>query len=294
MDMRYKKKKWQIVSAALAAMMAMQLCIPSATFAAVSTKKLKLITGFTELPEEVAHIQIPADAGENFEDYLNFPETIEASVVEYKNVNHQKNNADRDKGAEDEKAAADDRDKKEDSEIATGSNAKKENLRRFLASLSEKTNEYFKLLNENDFRGEIRIRQTANDSAEIRLFSSNGTYIKDPGGAQETTMYMSLLFAISDLTTLKKEEDYPLIFDAPTSSFEDFKENVFYNIIDKIDKQCIIVTKDLLEVDKKTGHKTLNTEKIESMTCSVYRIEKKAGYDQEDLSTIRTIITPIK
>ena len=126
--MRYKKKKWQIVSAALAAMIAMQLCIPSATFAAVPTKKLKVITGFTELPEEVAHIQIPADAGENFEDYLNFPETIEASVVEYKNVDHQKNNADRDKGAEDEKAAADDSDKKEDSEIATGSNAKKENL----------------------------------------------------------------------------------------------------------------------------------------------------------------------
>lgn len=126
--MRYKKKKRQIVSAALAAMMAMQLCVPSATFAAVPTKKLKVITGFTELPEEVAHIQIPADAGENFEDYLNFPETIEASVVEYKNVNHQKNNADRDKGAEDEKAAADDRDKKEDFGIATGSNAKKENL----------------------------------------------------------------------------------------------------------------------------------------------------------------------
>lgn len=126
--MRYKKKKRQIVSAALAAMMAMQLCIPSATFAAVPTKKLKVITGFTELPEEVAHIQIPADAGENLEDYLDFPETIEASVVEYKNVDHQKNNADRDKGAEDEKAAADDRDKKEDFGIATGSNAKKENL----------------------------------------------------------------------------------------------------------------------------------------------------------------------
>lgn len=126
--MRYKKKKRQIVSAALAAVMAMQLCVPSATFAAVPTKKLKVITGFTELPEEVAHIQIPADAGENFEDYLNFPETIEASVVEYKNVNHQKNNADRDKGAEDETAAADDSDEEEDFEIATGSNAKKENL----------------------------------------------------------------------------------------------------------------------------------------------------------------------
>lgn len=126
--MRYRKKKRQIVSAALAAVMAMQLCVPSATFAAAPAKKLKVITGFTELPEEVAHIQIPADAGENFEDYLNFPETIEASVVEYKNVDHQKNNADRDKGAEDEKAAADDRDKKENFGIATGSNAKKENL----------------------------------------------------------------------------------------------------------------------------------------------------------------------
>ena len=126
--MRDKREKKRILSATLIAAMVTQLCIPSATFAAVPTKKLKVITGFTELPEEVAHIQIPADAGENFEDYLNFPETIEASVVEYKNVDHQKNNADRDKGAEDEKAAADDRDKKEDSEIATGSNAKKENL----------------------------------------------------------------------------------------------------------------------------------------------------------------------
>lgn len=126
--MRYKKKKRQIVSAALAAVMAMQLCVPSATFAAVPAKKLKVITGFTELPEEVAHIQIPADAGENLEDYLDFPETIEASVVEYKNVNHQKNNADRDKGAEDEKAAAGDSDEEEDFGIATGSNVKKENL----------------------------------------------------------------------------------------------------------------------------------------------------------------------
>ena len=173
-------------------------------------------------------------------------------------------------------------------------NAKKENLRRFLASLSEKTNEYFKLLNENDFRGEIRIRQTANDSAEIRLFSSNGTYIKDPGGAQETTMYMSLLFAISDLTTLKKEEDYPLIFDAPTSSFEDFKENVFYNIIAGIKKQCIIVTKDLLEKDEITGGCRINQQKLNNLQCSVYRIEKAKPFDQNDLSTIKINITKIK
>lgn len=126
--MRDKREKKRILSATLIAAMVTQLCIPAATFAAVPTKKLKVITGFTELPEEVAHIQIPADAGENLEDYLDFPETIEASVVEYKNVDHQKNNADRDKGAEDETAAADDSDEEEDFGIATGSNAKKENL----------------------------------------------------------------------------------------------------------------------------------------------------------------------
>ena len=161
-----KKKKRQIVSAALAAVMAMQLCVPSATFAAAPAKKLKVITGFTELPEEVAHIQIPADAGENFEDYLNFPETIEASVVEYKNVDHQKNNADRDKGAEDEKAAADDRDKKEESEIATGSNAKKENLN------EEETPETENSENVPDSNDEEEA-----DKQEVREKDQQGTFL---------------------------------------------------------------------------------------------------------------------
>lgn len=107
-------------------------------------------------------------------------------------------------------------------------------------------------------------------------------------------MYMSVLFAISDLTTLKREVDYPLIFDAPTSSFESLKEDEFYNVIDKIKKQCIIVTKDLLEKDDVTGERRLNLEKINRLTCSVYRIEKQRPFDPEDLSTICTTAKPIK
>lgn len=52
-----------------------------------------------------------------------------------------------------------------------------------------------------------------------------------------------------------------MIFDAPTSSFESLKEDEFYNVIDKIKKQCIIVTKDLLEKDDVTGERRLNLEK---------------------------------
>ena len=102
------------------------------------------------------------------------------------------------------------------------------------------------------------------------------------------------MFAISSITTLKREEDYPLIFDAPTSSFGDVKEDIFYNIIDKIDKQCIIVTKDLLVKDSITGKSVLNKAKINELTCSVYRIQKQDGYDVLDLSTIQTNISKIK
>lgn len=172
--------------------------------------------------------------------------------------------------------------------------AKRSNLRRFLADLEEKANHYLALLNIDDFHGIIRIVEATNESAKIQLCSSNGSVINDPNGALKTTMYMSVLFAISDLTSLKREEDYPLIFDAPTSSFESFKEEEFYNVIDKINKQCIIITKDLLNKDEATGTRKLNEEKIAALTCSVYRIEKKRPFVETDLSTICTISTPIK
>lgn len=171
---------------------------------------------------------------------------------------------------------------------------KERNVIEFLQLLEKETNAFFRKLNENDFSGIVKIIPTADDSARIELRSENGSLIKDPGGAQRTTMYMSVLFAISNITTLKREQDYPLIFDAPTSSFEDAKEDVFYNVIDKIDKQCIIVTKDLLITDADSGNKILNTLKINQLTCSVYRINKAPGFNPLDLSTIQSVITPIK
>ena len=172
--------------------------------------------------------------------------------------------------------------------------AKDRNVNEFLEMLENETNKYFEKLNENDFRGRVRIIKRADGSARIQLYSSNGTIISNPGGAQRTTMYMSVLFAISNITTLKREEDYPLIFDAPTSSFGEFKEDVFYNIIDKLDKQCIIVTKDLLEIDSITKIKKLNQDKLNQLTCTVYRISKAEGFNPEDLSTIQTHIEHIK
>lgn len=173
-------------------------------------------------------------------------------------------------------------------------NAKEQNISNFLKMLETEANKYLQKLNKNDFYGIIRIRKSFNNSATIELYSENNVEILNPNGALKTTMYMSVLFAISQITTLKREQDYPLIFDAPTSSFGGFKEDAFYNVIDTIDKQCVIVTKDLLNVDKKTGEKKLDLDTIDKLSCKVYRIEKVEPFNEKDLSTIQTVVKHIK
>lgn len=166
--------------------------------------------------------------------------------------------------------------------------AKRENLSRFLSELEEKTNQYLVKLSAEDFHGEIHLVQTAEDSTEIKLFSSNGTQITRPSGSQKTVMYISVLFAISDFTSEKRDEDYPLIFDAATSSFGDSKEKDFYNIINQLHKQCIIVTKDFLE------RGVLQNDEISQLTCTVYRIKKAENFDSTNMATVRTLIEKIK
>lgn len=166
--------------------------------------------------------------------------------------------------------------------------AKKENLRRFLAEMQDKANGYLERLSASDFHGEIRLRQTADDSTEIRLYSSNGTEIKKPSGSQLTVMYISVLFAISDFTQEKRDEDYPLVFDAATSSFGDSKGENFYNVIDNLKKQCIIVTKDFITKGR------VRFPEIEKLTCCVYRIKKADGFDSKNMATVRTTIEKIK
>lgn len=167
-------------------------------------------------------------------------------------------------------------------------NAKEANLRRFLHELEDKANEYLDVLSANDFHGVVRLRQTADESTEIKLFSSNKTEIMKPSGSQKTEMYISVLFAISDFTKEKRDEDYPLIFDAATSSFGDSKEEDFYNVIDGLDKQCIIVTKDFMTKG------IVRTKDIEKLSCPVYRIKKADGFDKNNMATIRTTVKKLK
>lgn len=167
-------------------------------------------------------------------------------------------------------------------------NAKDANLRQFLSDLEERANVYMERLSAKDFHGLVRLIHTVDGNTIIKLYSSNGTEIKNPSGSQETIKYISVLFAISDFTHQKRDEDYPLIFDAATSSFGEAKEQDFYNVIDDLKKQCIIVTKDFI------SNGEIRQNEINQLTCSVYRIRKSAGFNPNDLSTIRTIVNKVR
>ena len=167
--------------------------------------------------------------------------------------------------------------------------AKEKNLYNFLNALKEGANLYMDRLSTKDFHGEVSLfYRKDKENAGIRLKSSNGTYIKKPSDSQKTVMYISILFAVSDLAYKKTDEEYPLIFDAATSSFGDAKEEDFYNIINDVNKQCIVITKDFITDEK------VRMNDVEKLTCRVYRIQKAEGFNNADLSTVRTLVKEIK
>lgn len=172
--------------------------------------------------------------------------------------------------------------------------AKHANKREFLNQLEEAANEYLAALNKGDFRGTARIVEKPDESAEIILVDVDGTRVYNPNTALKTTMYMSLLFAVAKLTTIKHENDYPLIFDAPTSSFTGSKEGDFFSVIGNIQKQTIIVTKSFLtEKEDSLGESLLDKPKIDKINAKKYRLKLKRPFVEEDLSTIQTVIEEI-
>lgn len=170
--------------------------------------------------------------------------------------------------------------------------AKDDNLTEFVRGLEEEANINLEKLSSSDFHGKVHIHKSLDKNGDtilaIQLISSNGMVIRKMSGSQETLMYISVLFAIRDITQNKRGSTYPLIFDAATSSFGDRKEEDFYNIFNGIDNQCIIATKDFIHNGE------LDRDAINGIEGKVYQIKKADGFDQNDLTTVRTIITEIK
>lgn len=168
---------------------------------------------------------------------------------------------------------------------------------RITTGINEIGNDFLKKLNVDDFTGELKlIRDKKLGKFTLDLYNSNGEPLKTPNTSLQTTMYVSALLAISEMTKSQyKNREYPMILDAPTSSFDAGKDKQFYELFSKeIKKQVIIVTKSYLLKDSRTGEFVLDKEGLERIDCPIYRINKLSGFDKKDLSTIDTQIKKVK
>ena len=172
-------------------------------------------------------------------------------------------------------------------------NAKELNKKRLLMAIEDESNAFMEKLNTNDFKGTIRIIEKANGQGEAFLMNNDTVRIFNPNTALKTTYLMSVLFAIGKLSSEKDKTQLPLIFDAPTSSFTDAKENEFFSVISSLSKQVIIVTKSFLR-DGNNGDVLLDSSRINNIEGRIFRIEKKKPFDDKKLGTIQTVITKIK
>ena len=164
----------------------------------------------------------------------------------------------------------------------------------FLERLAKEANVFLTQLNVDDFTGIIKIYMNMYNELKIELQDRNGQIITNPNTSLLTTMHISILFAISELTKENRDEEYPLIFDAPTSSFEEGKDKTFYECLNsQVNKQCIVVTKSYL-LKNDLGEYVTDEKGLSKLQCKKYRIKKLTGFDKLDLTTIDTQVEEIK
>lgn len=176
--------------------------------------------------------------------------------------------------------------------------AESQSLQEFMDKLATTANKFLEMLNVDDFTGVIRIsRDIRDNSIVVQLVDKHGKLIDNPNTSLFTTMHLSVLFAISELTKDNLNNEYPMILDAPTSSFDEGKDKTFYQVMNaRLNKQCIIVTKSYLykDDDDNFAIDEKGIQKLQEIKhIPIYRIQKLEGFDKKDQSTIETVVTPL-
>jgi DNA sulfur modification protein DndD len=162
----------------------------------------------------------------------------------------------------------------------------------FISLLSKKSNDIFSRINIDAFTGVIDFKLIKTENrrkVKIQLQEENGNLFYSPNQSLLTSMHISVLLAIAELTIEVKEERYPILFDAPTSSFGESKMTEFLNLIYETENQTIILIKDYIAKDtNKNLHIKHEFEKVKRDKAFWVRLERP--FDEKNLKTINTEI----
>jgi DNA sulfur modification protein DndD len=160
----------------------------------------------------------------------------------------------------------------------------------FIAKLQTKSNSFFVRINIDSFTGKIVFKKRVigiKTVVDIELQEDGRTFYK-PNQSLLTSMHISILFAISELAFETREEKYPMIFDAPTSSFGENKSTEFLNLIYETHNQKILLIKDFLAADKKTKTLSIKKEFDNVKRDKAFWVKLERPFDPQNLKTINT------
>lgn len=160
----------------------------------------------------------------------------------------------------------------------------------FIEKLQTKSNNFFKTINIDAFTGTIiftRRNKVNRTIVEVELQEDGRTFYK-PNQSLLTSMHISILFAISELASEIKEENFPMIFDAPTSSFGENKTAQFLNLIFETENQKILLIKDFLHTDKLTNVLSIKKEFENVRRDKAFWVKIERPFDPNNLKTINS------
>jgi DNA sulfur modification protein DndD len=160
----------------------------------------------------------------------------------------------------------------------------------FIEKLQTKSNNIFKTINIDAFTGTIvftRRNRVNRTIVEVELQEDGRTFYK-PNQSLLTSMHISILFAISELASEIKEENFPMIFDAPTSSFGENKTAQFLNLIYETENQKILLIKDFLYTDKASKSLSIKKEFENVRRDKSFWVKLERPFDPNNLKTINS------
>jgi DNA sulfur modification protein DndD len=160
----------------------------------------------------------------------------------------------------------------------------------FISLLEAKSNEYFSQMNSGAFTGSICFSKHVKGnktSVSIEL-QEDGRLLYKPNQSLQTSMHISILFGISQLAKEKREEAYPLIFDAPTSSFGETKTGEFLSMISETGNQIVLLSKDFIIKDKKSNNLKIKPEFSSIKRDKAFWVKIQRPFDEKVLKTINT------
>lgn len=172
---------------------------------------------------------------------------------------------------------------------------KEKKIDEFIEKLQTKSNDFFKQINIDAFTGTIVFnKRNIQNRAIVKVeLQEDGRTFHKPNQSLETSMHISILLAISQLASEIREEKFPLILDAPTSSFGEHKTAQFLNLIYKTDNQKILLIKDFLHIDKTNKVLSIKKEFEHVQRDKAFWIRLERPFDPNNLKTINTQVIPI-